>query len=224
METIELNLVLDRNQFEQIVNGLKALTAALSNTYIDTDTNKETNTNKDTTPTNANTSYDYKSRVDAIITNLASNTRLDTLPRGNTSSDANTNRDTLIRNNTSSASASNNINNNINNNTVDDDEEANIVVNNTNTYIDTGIPTLEEITQYVNVHKYRMSAQKFYDYYKRRNWKTRGGVSIVGQWKGFVDNWAKNEFAPKQQPQQAGNMGTVEERRAAHPFVPTTFE
>lgn len=223
METIELNLMLDKNQFEAIVSGLKALTAALSNTYIDTNTDKDTDTDKATTPTNANTSYDYKSRVDAIITNLAANTRLDTSPRGNTSSDdANTYKDTLHRGNTTTATANNN---NINNNTVvvddDDDEEVNIVVNNANTYIDTGIPTLEEITKYVDVRNYRMSPQKFFDYYKRRNWKTKGGVSIVGQWKGFVDNWAKNEFAPKQ---QAGNTGTVEERRAAHKFVPTVFE
>ena len=192
------------------------MTAALSNTYIDTNTCKETTTDKATTPTNANTSYDYKSRVDAIITTLASNTKLDTSPRGNTST---ANKDTIIRGNTTTASA---INNNINNNTVvDDDEEANIVVNNTNTYIDTGIPTLEEITKYVNVHNYKMSPQKFFDYYKQRNWKTKGGVSIVGQWKGFVDNWAKNEFAPKQQTQQSGNTGTVEDRHAAHPFVPS---
>lgn len=221
METIELKLSLSKEQFDMICCGLKALADSMSatmadnmadkvadkqpssNTYIDTNTSKDTNT-----PTNTNTSYDYKSRVDSLITSLASNTRLDT----------NTNKSTL---NTTLATTTNKNNNIIN--VVD--EKANIVVNeNTNTCIDNGIPSYEDVLAYVNTCKYSMSAQKFYDYYQKTGWKTKNGVSLEGRWKGFVDTWAKAEFAKPQASIPTGNqagMGTVEDRHATHPFVPS---
>lgn len=204
METIELKLVLDRNQFEAIVCGLKALTAALSNTYNNTNTSKETNT-----PTNANTQYDYKSRVDNLISSLASNTRLDTK----------TNQDTLTR---ITAPTTINKNNNIIVNDVVDEKAINISPNtskDTNTCKDVEIPTLEDVEAYVRKCGYDMSSQKFFDYYSRNGWKTKTGVSLRGVWKGFVDSWAKSEFA-RPKPQTPAPT-TIEEKHAAHPFVPS---
>ena len=136
----------------------------------------------------------------------------------------------------SSSASSNNINNN-NINTVDVDvidkarniarEKAiNKVNEEANNEVD--IPTLEDVKAYADACGYKMSSQKFYDYYKNNGWKTKRGVSLVGMWKGFVDNWAKAEYAHNDKPtgNKAGmgtGVGTVEESHKAHPFVPTQF-
>lgn len=216
METIELKLSLSKEQFDMICCGLKALADSMSAIMADNmadkvaDTKPSSNTYIDTnTSTDTNTYKDYKTRVDSLITSLASNTKLDT--------------NTNANNSTRMTTASNNKNNNNIINVVD--EKANIVVNeNTNTCIDNGIPSYEDVLAYVNTCKYSMSAQKFFDYYQKMGWKTKNGVSLERRWKGFVDTWAKAEFTKPQAATPKGNqagMGTVEERHATHPFVPS---
>lgn len=246
METIELKLSLTGDQFKAIYYGLKALTDIMSailadnmadkladnvadtpssNTYIDTNTSKESNTCKDSnTNTDTNTYRDYKTRVETLITSLASNTNMNT---------SNTTKSTL---NTTLTTPINKNNNNININNMSSKEIDNMSgKENTNTSIENSntckeeddIPTLQDVIRYVNYRGYQMNSQKFFDYYKNNGWKTMGGVSIAGKWRGFVDKWAQNEYKAKGQPQastpkggQAG-MGTVEDRHAAHPFVPS---
>ena len=230
METIELKLSLSKEQFDMICSGLKALADSMSaimadnmadkvadkqpssNTYIDTNTSKDTDTYKD-----------YKSRVETLITNLASNTKLD----------SNTTKSTLNTTLTSSSNKNNNniIINNMSGKEIDNmsgEEIVNTNTENSNTCKEErDIPTLNDVIGYVNYRGYRMNSQKFYDYYSKNHWKTMGGVSIAGKWRGFVDRWAQNEYNAKGQPQATtptgknAGMGTVEDRHATHPFVPS---
>ena len=245
METIELNLTLDKSQFEAIVSGLKALTAALSNTCKDTNTYKETNT-----PTNTNTSYDYKTRVDTLISTLASNTKLTsntTKETLNTTLDTpkKENNNNIIINNKSGIEIDDKlgkeiVNTNIENSNTCKEEPLPRVKMDYEFYVEDGqqkvreipipegVPTLQEVKNYVMVSGYKMNPQKFYDYYKTKGWKTMGGTSIIGRWKEYVDKWAQNEYKPTGQAQTApvytggkAGMGTVEERHATHPFVPS---
>ena len=233
METIELKLSLSKEQFDMICSGLKALADSMSaimadnmadkqpssNTYIDTNTSKETNT-----PTNTNTSYDYKTRVDSLISSLASNTKFTT---DTTKSTLNTTLTTTNKNN------NNIIINNMSGKEIDNmsgEEIVNTNIENSNTCKEEhDIPTLLDVIGYVNYSGYKMNSQKFYDYYSNNHWKTMGGVSLAGKWRGFVDKWAQNEYKAKgQQPQETtaytggkAGMGTVEDRHATHPFVPS---
>lgn len=196
METIELKL--SRQQLEAIFYGFKALTDSMALVLAQP---------------SSNTYIDTNTNINTLITDLASKTSL--VP--NTSTNTNTSKNTNTRS-TSSTSNKNII--------INDDDEDTVIKVNDNTCKENDIPTLEDVIEYVNTCKYRMSAKKFYDHYKNLGWKTMGGTSIVGQWRGFVDNWAKNEFPSKQQMQplptgKNAGMGTVEERRAAHPFVPS---
>ena len=137
-------------------------------------------------------------------------------------SNKDTNTDTVSLNRNSIS------NNDFNKNTVIVDvvnEKANNEVNE-NTNNEVNIPTLEDVEKYVNKCGYKMSSQKFFDYYKNNNWKTKNGVSLVGKWKGFVDTWAKAEFNSSSKPNNVGmgnGRGTVEEAHAAHPFQKTEF-
>ena len=236
METIELKLSLSKEQFDMICTGLKALADSMSaimadnmadkvadkqpssNTYIDTNTSKETNT-----PTNTNTSYDYKTRVDSLISSLASNTKFTT---DTTKSTLNTTLTTTNKNN------NNIIINNMSGKEIDNmsgEEIVNTNIENSNTCKEErDIPTLNDVIGYVAYRGYKMNSQKFYDYYSKNHWKTMGGVSIAGKWRGFVDRWAQNEYNAKGQPQETtaytggkAGMGTVEDRHATHPFVPS---
>lgn len=209
METIPLKM--SRRQLEAIFYGLKALTDSMA-AYLAEKPEPEKESTKERD-------------VNTIITSLATNT---SLKNTNTYQVPNTSKDTLIRNNTSASASNNNINNNNINNAVDDDDVT-TTSKISNTYQSSGIPTLEDVEVYVRKCGYKMSAQKFFNYYRGLGWKTKTGTSIVGIWRGYVDTWAKNEYAPAEQPQQTASaptgknagMGTVEDRHATHPFVPS---
>ena len=241
METIELKLSLSKEQFDMICCGLKALADSMaaimadnvadtqpsSNTYIYTNMGEDTNTYKD-----------YKTRVESLITNLATNTKLTT---DTTKSTLNTTLTT-----SSNKNNNNNIINNMSSKEIDNmsgKEISNTNIENSNTckedplprvnmdyefYVEDGqqkvreipipegVPTLQEVKNYVMVSGYKMNPQKFYDYYKTKGWKTMGGTSIIGRWKEYVDKWAQNEYKPTGQAQAApvytggkAGMGTV---------------
>ena len=216
METIELRLTIDKEAVEAIMTLLGALADRMS----DKRESREESTKEESKE--KTTYHDIRPVINSLSTCMNMSK-----PCNNTNPQGNNN--TIHQDNT--ATTDNKDNNNINNNTlsVDVDEKAINKVNekaysNVDKAMDTmykAVPTLEDVEEYVSKCGYKMSAQKFYDYYKDKDWKTKNGVSIVGKWKGFVDNWAKSEFIQTMKPSAA--TATIEERHAAHPFVPTQF-
>ena len=55
-------------------------------------------------------------------------------------------------------------------------------------------PTLDEISSYIAEKGYKVSAQRFYDYYESRNWKTEAGKTMTGNWKQYVVTWNNKEL------------------------------
>ena len=85
-------------------------------------------------------------------------------------------------------------------------------------------PTLEAITKYITNCKYNLNANKFFNYYNVKQWKTKNGTDMKPRWKEFVDSWAKYEYNVTGMPAPKAQAGSVEERRAGRTFVPTVFD
>lgn len=103
-----------------------------------------------------------------------------------------------------------------------------VVSKNDNVGLSTIEPSLGDIRNYIMEKNYELNAERFYYYYKNNNWKTKKGNSIINLWQTYVDDWARNQYSNKTEnksvtPNKVG-LGTAEERRKAHPFVPTDFE
>ena len=63
-------------------------------------------------------------------------------------------------------------------------------------------PTLQDVADYVNKHDYTVNASKFYHYYDRSNWQSRG--IPIDNWQALLDSWQKHERAkPVEAPKEA---------------------
>ena len=74
-----------------------------------------------------------------------------------------------------------------------------------------GIPTLQEVKDFVKLHSYKFDPEKFYNYYSAFNWK-KGGQPIEN-WEAVATQWGREEnmrtglkdysnFKPKTEPIQ----------------------
>jgi hypothetical protein len=66
---------------------------------------------------------------------------------------------------------------------------------NTNTIEKFSVPTIEDITDYINSHGYVVDAQAFYAYYVSNGWKV--GRNPMKSWKAAIVTWQKNNYGGK---------------------------
>ena len=57
------------------------------------------------------------------------------------------------------------------------------------------MPTIEDITDYINSHGYVVDAQAFYAYYVSNGWKV--GRNPMKSWKAAIVTWQKNNYGGK---------------------------
>ena len=85
---------------------------------------------------------------------------------------------------------SHNINNNINNNIYKTDR---LLINGCLSVPKNNIPTLEEVTEYVEANGLPIDPKKFYEKNEERGWITKNGEPIK-RWKSVLWSWAETEY------------------------------
>lgn len=69
-------------------------------------------------------------------------------------------------------------------------------------------PTLQDISDYAQMTRSPVNATKFFRYYERSNWESRG--MPIENWQALFDAWTKHE-RPKP-PQPAPDVQTEKEK------------